>query len=112
MTSLEIGHEALSLEDIRSVALAGREVALSKKALGKIKKSHEFLASELRKGKTIYGVNTGFGLLSNVKISSSQIEQLQLNLLRSHAVGVGPSMPDHYVRAMLLLRAHTLALGF
>jgi histidine ammonia-lyase len=67
----------------------------------------EFLAS----GKVVYGVNTGFGKLADVRISSGQLERLQLNLLRSHACGVGRPFAEDVVRAMLLLRANVLATG-
>src|SRR5262249_9681404 len=74
--------------------------------------SHRFLKTKAEAGETMYGVNTGFGLLSNVRIPNRKIEQLQYNILRSHSTGVGGPMPDPVVRAMLLLRAHNLALGF
>lgn len=109
--TLQLGLEQLTLGDIREVAIEGRKVALSPAAIAKIEKAHQFLHGEIKKGKTLYGVNTGFGLLSNVKIADSDIETLQYNLLRSHACGVGPAMPDSVSRAMLLLRAANLALG-
>ncbi|MBL7714530.1 MAG: histidine ammonia-lyase [Bdellovibrionales bacterium] len=112
MKTLEIGGaKRLSLEDVRAVALGGVQVSLSSAAKAAILKSRQFLESEVSSGKTLYGVNTGFGLMSNVKISGDQIETLQYNLLRSHAVGVGPAMPDKVSRAMLLLRAQALSLG-
>jgi histidine ammonia-lyase len=60
----------------------------------------------------VYGVNTGFGALSEVHISPSDVRDLQRNLLRSHACGVGPDLPTHEVRAMMVLRAQVLALGY
>jgi histidine ammonia-lyase len=86
-------------------------VELSPAALKRIEKAHRYLKSEVASGKTMYGINTGFGLLSNVKIEDKDIETLQYNLLRSHACGMGPSLPDTYVRGMLLLRAANLAIG-
>src|SRR5690606_24807934 len=65
----------------------------------------------LAEGRTIYGVNTGFGALSDTPIPGDKLAELQRNLLRSHAVGVGEPLPDDVVRALLALRAHTLALG-
>ena len=59
----------------------------------------------------VYGINTGFGKLAEVRISPDQLEQLQLNLLRSHACGVGEPFAEDVVRAMLLLRANVLATG-
>jgi histidine ammonia-lyase len=60
----------------------------------------------------VYGITTGFGALATTHIGKSETEALQYNLLRSHATGVGQPMPDEVVRAMLLLRARTLAQGF
>ncbi len=109
---LRLGTRPLTLRDVGAVALDGMRVGLAPTALARIRRSHRYLLGEIAAGRTLYGVNTGFGLLSNVRIRDAEVEQLQYNLLRSHAVGVGPSMPDHYVRAMLLLRAQALALGY
>jgi histidine ammonia-lyase len=111
MTTLKLGLKPLSLEDVRSVAVGGRKVALSPAAVSRIKKAHRFLKKEIAAGKTIYGVNTGFGILSSVRIKDQEIEALQYNLLRSHACGVGAPMEDRHVRGMLLLRAASLAHG-
>jgi len=111
METLKLGAKSLKLEDVREVALNSRRVALSPKAIQKINRSYKYLQGEIKKGGALYGVNTGFGLLSNVRIPDADIETLQYNLLRSHACGVGPSMSDRFVRAMLLLRANALALG-
>jgi histidine ammonia-lyase len=111
MESLKLGAKPLRLEDIRDVGLHDRRVELSPSAVRRIEKAHKYLMTEIASGKTLYGVNTGFGLLSNVRIPSEEIETLQYNLLRSHAVGTGAPIPDAASRAMLLLRASTLAIG-
>lgn len=111
METLLLGAKPLTIENVREVAIGGRKVGLSPAAVRKIKKAHQFLASKIKGGETMYGVNTGFGLLSNVRIQNEDIETLQYNLLRSHAVGIGDDIPDHHVRAMLLLRAANLAQG-
>jgi histidine ammonia-lyase len=111
MESLKLGLKPLSIEDVRSVARDGRRVELAQAAVKRIEKAHSYLQSEIKKGGVLYGVNTGFGLLSNVKIPPGEIETLQYNLLRSHAVGMGEYLPDTHVRAMLLLRASALAIG-
>jgi histidine ammonia-lyase len=110
-TPLKLGLKPLKLEEISEVALEGRKVVLSPSAVKKIHKAHRYLQSRIADGGTMYGVNTGFGLLSNVKIPPEDIESLQYNLLRSHACGVGRFLEDAPVRAMLLLRAANLALG-
>src|SRR5258708_3604778 len=111
MESLKLGAHPLTLQEVHDVAVKERKVELSQEAIQKIELSYEFLTSQIKTGATLYGVNTGFGLLSNVRIPSEDIETLQYNLLRSHACGMGSSLPDHYVRAMLLLRASNLAIG-
>ncbi len=111
MESLSLGAKALTLEDIFRVATERQQVHLSPEAILKVQASHEFLLSRVKTGETYYGVNTGFGLLSNVRISNQDLETLQYNLLRSHACGLGNPLSDSAVRAMLLLRAANLALG-
>ena len=69
------------------------------------------LEKAMARGGTIYGVNTGFGFLSDVSIDKSQLKTLQTNIIRSHACGVGQPSPDEVVRALLILRAHTFCLG-
>ncbi len=111
METLKLGSKPLTLEEVREVAIQGRKVALSSGALKKIERSHKFLKEKIGTGETYYGINTGFGVLSNVKIPDAQIETLQYNLLRSHACGVGGYLSDIFVRAMLLLRAAALTYG-
>lgn len=111
MATLPLGASPLSLEDVREVALEGRRVELAPAALKRIEKAHRFLAAECKKGEAIYGLNTGFGPLSDVRIANEDIERLQYNFLRSHASGMGPYLGDEHVRAMLLLRANALAVG-
>lgn len=111
MKLLTLNGTSLSLEEVRDVAIYGRKVHLSSAAEKRIERSNRFLLEKIREGKTLYGVNTGFGLLSNVRIEEDQIEELQYNLLRSHAVGVGHFMSDSISRAMLLLRVNSLAAG-
>ncbi len=110
-TSLKLGQKPLTLENLRDVALGNCRVELAPSAAKRIQRAFNYLKGEIESGKTMYGVNTGFGLMSNVRIPREEIETLQYNLLRSHAVGVGDPIPDSAVRGMLLLRAAALALG-
>src|SRR3970282_3046595 len=66
---------------------------------------------KLASGEAVYGVNTGFGTLSEIAIPPDRLSELQVNLVRSHAAGVGPLLPRREVRAMMLLRANVLAKG-
>ena len=111
MDTLKLGASELTLEEVREVSVHGRKVELSSHAERRIKRAHAFLMIESKKGGAVYGLNTGFGPLSDVRIANEDIETLQCNFLRSHAVGVGDYINDRYVRAMLLLRANALAIG-
>ncbi len=79
---------------------------------GAVKKSRRTLETELAKGEPIYGVNTGFGKLANKRIDNEKLSQLQRNLLISHAVGVGDSVPKKITEIMLALKVHSLGLGY
>src|SRR3954468_11900687 len=111
MDVLKLGASPLTLEEVREVAGLGRKVELSSQAERRIQRAHSFLIAESKKGGAVYGLNTGFGPLSDVRIANEDIETLQCNFLRSHAVGVGAYIDDRYVRAMLILRANALAIG-
>ncbi|MGH7742226.1 MAG: histidine ammonia-lyase [Candidatus Eiseniibacteriota bacterium] len=113
---IEIGGAALSLEDLAHVArrpigsVAGT-VKLSGAARHRMSESRAVVEKALREHRVIYGVTTGFGELKDRHIPDDQLRQLQINLLRSHAAGVGAPAPREVVRAMLLLRATSLARG-
>jgi len=107
-----INGNSLSLEQVVSVARCYEKVVLDPEALEKIKKSRSLIERILAEKKVVYGVNTGFGLLSNVSISDDEIEQLQYNLVVSCVAGVGEPFAEEVVRAMLLLRANSLASGY
>ncbi len=101
----------LQLGDVARVARTQTQVSLSPQARAQLAQTRQQLEARLADGATIYGVNTGFGALSETRVPDDKLGALQLNLLRSHAVGVGRPLPRDVVRALLLLRAHTLALG-
>jgi histidine ammonia-lyase len=110
---VEIDGETLSLEQIEAVAReAAGEVALAPDAVERVRRSREVVEAALASGKAVYGVNTGFGRLADVPIPADRLEELQLNLIRSHACGVGAPLPRDEVRAITLLRANVLAKGF
>ena len=101
----------MTIPDVVHVSRQYEHAALGQEAREKVAKCRQTL-DELVTRKIIYGINTGFGALSNVTISPNDLESLQLNLIRSHAAGVGPPLPTDVTRAMMLLRANTLAKGF
>ena len=81
-------------------------------ARARIVASREYIERLVAEGRTVYGVTTGFGKLANVRIAPADVQQLQRNLVRSHAMGVGEPLSQEVVRAMLLLRAQSLSLGY
>lgn len=102
----------LTIDDVFNVAANCENVEISKDAVSKINKSRENLESLLKGDRPIYGVNTGFGSLLNVSIPRDKISDLQKNLIRSHASGVGEPLSTPHVRAMMLVRANNLCKGF
>lgn len=110
-TSIEVAGQSLTLEEIRQVAEGTIEPALSPTARCRIEASRAVVDKLLHEKKTVYGVNTGFGKLADVHIPNGEIERLQVNLVRSHAAGVGNPLPEIETRALMLLRANVLAAG-
>lgn len=105
-----IGGAPLLLADLRAIA-AGAPVALAPGAADRVAPSRALVEEALRNHRAVYGVNTGFGALQSERVSDAGVEQLQLNLLRSHAAGYGAELEPAAVRLMLALRAHSLAQG-
>jgi histidine ammonia-lyase len=101
----------LTFEQLYAVALRGETVALTADAIERMKASRAVVDGVVASGASAYGINTGFGKLASVRISSEQVRQLQVNLVRSHASGVGPPLSEPETRAMMLLRANALAKG-
>ncbi len=107
--------EPLRLEDLEAVARGRRGVVFGAMARAKVAASRAAIEAIARQGDEaprVYGVNTGFGALSETRISSADIRQLQKNLVRSHSTGIGPDLDVAVVRGMMLLRAQVLALGY
>lgn len=103
------GHR-LTLHDFQRHVVAEEPFNLSDGQRALVEESFQFL-KEFSKDKIIYGINTGFGPMAQYRISGDELDQLQYNLVRSHASGVGAGLPDRYVRAVMLNRLNTLALG-
>jgi len=110
MSIVLTGNE-LTFPQLYSVALHHETVSLSPDAIARMKASRAVVDQLVASGKTAYGINTGFGKLASVRISSEQVRQLQVNLVRSHACGVGEPLSEAETRAMMLLRANALAKG-
>jgi histidine ammonia-lyase len=107
-----IDGQSLTLDAMARVAFHRDDVCLSGKAKTQILASRAVIERALESNHPIYGVTTGFGKLSDVRIPHNEIRQLQINLLRSHSCGVGELLPEPEVRAAMLLRANSLAKGY
>lgn len=108
---INLDGESLSIPEVRAVALARQTVQISEKTIEKMRRTRAIVDTAIRSGEKIYSINTGFGVLSKVKIESHQLDELQENIVRSHCAGVGDPHSEMEARAILLLRANCLARG-
>ena len=106
---MELDGENLSMDMLKKIIKKEEKVSLSPIAREKVIESRNSLIELISKGEAIYGVNTGFGSLLNTKIDREDSEKLQLNLIRSHSSGFGKALSEEKVRAMMLVRANSLA---
>jgi len=111
LKALHIDGNSLSLADVREVVYENRPVLLAPEARQAVDRARAVVEDLLERDQVAYAVNTGVGKLSDVRISAPDIRQLQLNLMRSHAVGLGEPLSEAVTRAMILLRANSLAKG-
>ncbi|HEV2103256.1 MAG TPA: histidine ammonia-lyase [Candidatus Acidoferrum sp.] len=110
MTILLTGND-LTFDQLYAAALRNESVSLSPAAVTRMKASRAVVDRLVAANETAYGINTGFGKLASVRISTEQVRQLQVNLVRSHACGIGTPLSIPETRAMMLLRANALAKG-
>src|SRR6059058_6015665 len=103
---------SLTIEQLLAIADRAEAVALGDAARARVRASREVVERRARGDEPAYGINTGFGSFAEVKIAPDALETLQLNLLRSHAAGIGDPLPVRTVRAIMALRANVLAKGF
>ncbi|MCC6859481.1 MAG: histidine ammonia-lyase [Bryobacterales bacterium] len=103
--------ERLSIEEVRRIALRRETVGLAPEAIERMVRSRTVVERLAAGDKAVYGVNTGVGQLVDVRIPPEELEQLQRNVVRSHAAGIGPPLRPEEVRAMMLIRANVLAKG-
>src|SRR6185295_13525877 len=109
---IELDGASLTLDQIVAIADRGEPVTLSDAARGRVGASRAVVDRVARGDQPAYGINTGFGSFADVRIAPDALEELQVNLLRSHAAGVGDPLPVRAVRATMVLRANVLAKGF
>lgn len=112
MSRILVDGESLNIEQVVEVARHGAEVCLSPEAQVKVEASRKVVEELLQERRPVYGVTTGFGALSGTRITPEDSAELQRNLILSHSAGVGPLSETEVVRAMMLMRANTLAKGY
>lgn len=110
--SISLDGTALTIAQVRAVAESGAKVVLSAAAAARMAATRRIVDEIVARNDVVYGITTGFGKLSDVAIPPDKLAALQVNLVRSHSVGVGTPLPRREVRAMMLLRANVLAKGF
>src|SRR6266705_3553559 len=109
---MQVNGQRLTLSEIARVALENAPVETSPSAHPRVVASRKVIEQIVARDVVVYGVSTGFGKLSDVRIPQNDLAELQLNLVRSHACGIGNPLSEPEARAMMLLRANVLALGF
>ncbi|MFB0517664.1 MAG: histidine ammonia-lyase [Acidobacteriota bacterium] len=112
METVHLNGERLTLEEVGRIARSQAKVELAKEASRRVAEARRVVEEKLMGGEPVYGVNTGFGQLCEVRISAENVEELQVNLLRSHAAGAGETLDEESVRAVMVLMANNLAKGY
>jgi histidine ammonia-lyase len=113
MNHHSISDKQLTLEDLSRILFTSTTISLSEDARKKIQRCRQYVDDKLKNTtQPIYGINTGFGSLYNKNISYDQLEKLQENLVKSHACGTGPEVPEEIVRLMLFLKVQSLSYGY
>jgi len=112
MKTLEINGTKLSLAEIRYFLRTNPRLSLTRKAVAAIQAARAVVMAKINRHETVYGINTGFGKLAHVSIPDDDLARLQVNLLRSHACGVGDPLPSQLVRLIRLLKINNLAAGY
>src|SRR5712692_5086411 len=109
---LAIDGASLTLEDLEAVARGRRRVSVAPHARERVVRARRVVDEAVARNEVVYGVTTGFGNFADVVIPAARLRELQTNLVRSHAAGVGDALPEAETRALMLLRANVLAKGF
>ncbi len=109
---MQLDGTSLTLENLAAIARGKAEIQITRESLTRMSRSRHVVEDVLRTGRVIYGVNTGFGKLSDVRISTADLNALQKNLILSHACGAGPELTPPEVRALLALKINTLLSGY
>jgi histidine ammonia-lyase len=112
MDTHHISSETLTIEKLKQIIQVDYQLSLSEQSRAAIEKCRNYLQHRLEeKDELLYGINTGFGSLCDIKIDKQSLRQLQENLVRSHACGVGGPVPKEVAKVMLLLKIQSLSYG-
>jgi len=109
---IELNGNTLTINQMKEILYKSKTINIAESSMKKIKKSKSVVESIVAGEKTVYGINTGFGKFSNMKIAENNVEELQLNLIRSHSCGVGDPFPRLVSKAMMVLRLNALVKGY
>ncbi len=109
---IQLNGSNLTVKDMKSILYEEEIVAIDPRSMEKVKKSRAAVERIVSNGETVYGINTGFGKFSDVRIQDKDVDDLQLHLIRSHACGVGEYFPEVVSKAMVLLRLNALLKGY
>jgi histidine ammonia-lyase len=109
--TIQIGDDHFDLDVIKKILAGPVQVALRAQARRKIERSAATVQRLLQSGDALYGINTGFGKLAKTRIANADLEKLQINIVRSHAAGVGAALPNNVVRLIMMLKLRSLAQG-
>jgi histidine ammonia-lyase len=109
--TVSLNGSSLTIKDVLDAGKGSAIIEIDESAIIAMTESRSAVKRILEKGEVVYGINTGFGALSSVTIEHDQLEQLQYNLIRSHACGVGDAMESEHVLMMMVIRANTLCIG-
>src|ERR1044071_8106439 len=112
MNSFNYGADQLTVGKAIDLSVGKLKGVLTEAVIKKIRQSQQHVTDIVKNHKTVYGVNTGFGILSNTKISDEDTATLQHKILQSHSVGVGEVIPSAIAKMMLITKVHALAQGF
>ncbi|MBL7074488.1 aromatic amino acid lyase, partial [candidate division KSB1 bacterium] len=112
MKNVSIDGKHLSVNKLMRVAVKKAGLSLAKSVVQRIGRARAVVEKVIESGVVKYGINTGFGKLSELIITGDQMDQLQENLILSHASGVGSPLPEEIVRAIMVLKVHNLAAGY
>ncbi|HYB04549.1 MAG TPA: aromatic amino acid ammonia-lyase, partial [Nitrososphaerales archaeon] len=111
-SKIKLDGVSLTIEQLLEISREASRVSVSDDAMGKVEAGRRIVERIIKSGKTAYGINTGFGKLAERKIEIEDLEQLQLNLVRSHASGTGDPLAPEEVRAIIAVRLNTLLRGY